>query len=299
MEAADALASAPKRSVGRRLADLFHGRDRLQVGALLAGPIGWLVIGYLGSLAVLLITSFWTVDALSGEINRSYSLDNYKEIVSQGVYKDVALRTIGLAAAATLTDALLAFPIAFYMAKLAGPKARAALLVAVLLPLWSFFLVKIYAWETILSEGGVLNWALDPIGLSSPGFGLTAVWIVESYLWLPYMILPIYAGLERIPNSLLNASDDLGAHPLTTFRRVVLPMVFPAVVAGSIFTFSLTMGDYITPSLVGGTTQVIGTVVADNIENNLPLASAFAAVPLLVMVVYLVIARRMGAFEHL
>jgi putative spermidine/putrescine transport system permease protein len=299
MEAADALASAPKRSVGRRLADLFHGRDRLQVGALLAGPIGWLVIGYLGSLAVLLIASFWSVDALSGEINRSYALDNYSEILSQSVYKDVALRTIGLAAAATLTDAILAFPIAFYMAKLAGPKARAALLVAVLLPLWSFFLVKIYAWETMLSEGGVLNWALDPIGLSSPGFGLTAVWIVESYLWLPYMILPIYAGLERIPNSLLNASDDLGAHPLTTFRRVVLPMVFPAVVAGSIFTFSLTMGDYITPSLVGGNTQVIGTVVADNIENNLPLASAFAAVPLLVMVLYLVIARRMGAFEHL
>ncbi len=299
MEAADALAPAPKRSAGRRLADLFHGRPRLQVGTLLAGPIGWLVIGYLGSLAVLLISSFWSVDALSGEVTQSYSFDNYKDLLDQGVYRDVALRTIGVAAAATLTDAILAFPIAFYMAKLAGPKSRAALVVAVLLPLWSFYLVKVYAWETMLSAGGVLNWALDPIGLDGPGYGVTAVWLVESYLWLPYMILPIYAGLERIPNSLLSASDDLGAHPMTTFRRVILPLALPAVVAGSIFTFSLTLGDYITPQLVGGGTQFIGTVVFQNHTTNLPLASAFTMVPLLVMVIYLLIARRMGAFEHL
>ncbi len=299
MEAADALASAPKRSVGRRLADLFHGHPRLGLGALLAGPIGWLVIGYLGSLAVLLIASFWSVDALSGETTQSFSLDNYKELLDQGVYLDVAGRTIGVAAAATVTDAILAFPIAFYMAKLAGPKAKAALLVAVLMPLWSFYLVKVYAWETMLSAGGVVNWALDPIGMEGPGFGLTAVWLVESYLWLPYMILPIYAGLERIPNTLLSASEDLGGHPVTTFRRVILPLVLPAVVAGSIFTFSLTLGDYITPSLVGGNVQFIGTVVFANHSNNLPLASAFAIVPLLVMVIYLAIARRMGAFEHL
>src|SRR5215216_1801949 len=299
MEAADALASAPKRSVGRRLADLFHGHPRLRLGALLAGPVGWLVIGYLGSLAILLIASFWSVDALSGETTQSLSLDNYNELLDQGVYRDVALRTIGVAAAATVTDAILAFPIAFYMAKLAGRKTKAVLVVAVLMPLWSFYLVKVYAWETILSAGGVLNWALDPIGLNGPGFGLTGVWLVESYLWLPYMILPIYAGLERIPNSLLNASDDLGARPMTTFRRVILPLVLPAVVAGSIFTFSLTLGDYITPSLVGGNVQFIGTVVFANHANNLPLASAFTMVPLLVMVVYLLIARRLGAFEHL
>jgi putative spermidine/putrescine transport system permease protein len=299
MEAADALASAPKRSVGRRLADLFHGHPKLGLGALLAGPIGWLVIGYLGSLAVLLIASFWSVDALSGETTRGFSLHNYDELVSQGVYLDVALRTIGVAAAATLTDAILAFPIAFFMAKLAGPRAKAVLLVAILMPLWSFYLVKVYAWETMLSAGGVINWALEPIGLHSPGFGLTSVWLVESYLWLPYMILPIYAGLERIPNTLLSASDDLGAHPVTTFRRVILPLVLPAMVAGSIFTFSLTMGDYITPSLVGGNVQFIRTVVFANHANNLPLASAFTMVPLVVMVVYLMIARRLGAFEHL
>jgi putative spermidine/putrescine transport system permease protein len=299
MEAADALASAPKRSVSRRLADLFHGHPRLRLGGLLAGPIGWLVVGYLGSLAILLIASFWSVDALSGETTQDFSFDNYDTLTGDSVYRDVALRTIGLAAAATVTCALLAFPIAFYMAKVAGPKGKAALVVAILMPLWSFYLVKVYAWKTMLSEGGVINWALDPIGVGGPGHGFAALWLVESYLWLPYMILPLYAGLERIPNSLLSASEDLGAHPLTTFRRVVLPMIMPAVVAGSIFTFSLTLGDYISPELVAPTVQVIGSVVFDNHTNNLPLASAFAVVPLVVMVIYLLIARRMGAFEHL
>ena len=285
--------------MGRRLADLFHGRPRLQIGSLLAGPIGWLVIGYLGSLAVLLVASFWSVDALSGETTRSFSLDNFKELGEQPVYRDVAGRTIGIAAAATITDILLAVPIAFYMAKVASPRAKGLLVVAVLMPLWSFYLVKVYAWRTMLSSGGIVNWALDPLGISGPGYGTTAVWLVESYLWLPYMIIPIYAGLERIPNSLFNASDDLGARPGTTFRRIVLPLAFPAVVAGAIFTFSLTLGDYITPSLVSPDTQFIGNVVKANITNNLPLASAFAMVPIVVMVIYLLIARRLGAFQHL
>jgi putative spermidine/putrescine transport system permease protein len=174
------------------------------------------------------------------------------------------------------------------------------LVVAVLMPLWSSYLVKVYAWRTMLNEGGILNWALDPFGLKGPGFGNVATWIVFSYLWLPYMILPIYAGLERIPNSLIDASGDLGAAPGRTFRRVVLPMAFPAVVAGSIFTFALTLGDYITPNLVSST-QFIGNVVYANVgvANNLPLAAAFATVPVVVMVVYLLLARRLGAFEHL
>jgi putative spermidine/putrescine transport system permease protein len=299
MEAADALASAPRRSVGRRLADLFHGRPRLQVGTLLSGPIGWLVIGYLGSLAILLAASFWSVDALSGEVSKSFTSENYRTLVDDPVYRHVAQRTVVIAALATLTDALLAFPIAFYMAKLASRRMKAILVVAVLMPLWSFYLVKVYAWQTMLSSGGVINWALDPIGLNGPGYGSTAVWLVESYLWLPFMILPIYAGLERIPDSLLSASEDLGAGPGTTFRRVILPLAFPAVVAGSIFTFALTLGDYITPSLVSPDTQFIGNVVYNNIANNRPLASAFATVPIIVMIVYLLIARRLGAFEHL
>ena len=285
--------------MGRRLADLFHGRPRLQVGSLLAGPLGWLVILYLGSLVVMLVAAFWSVDALSGEISRTFSTDNFQTLADDSVYRHVAQRTVLIAALVTLTDALLAFPIAFYMAKVASPRMKGVLVVAILMPLWSFYLVKVYAWQTMLSSGGVINWALDPIGLSGPGYGSTAVWLVESYLWLPFMILPIYAGLERIPNSLISASEDLGASPLTTFRRVILPLAFPAVVAGSIFTFSLTLGDYITPSLVSPDTQFIGNVVYNNIVNNLPLASAFATVPILVMVAYLLIARRLGAFEHL
>src|SRR5919201_3268619 len=209
MEAADALASAPKRSVGRRLADLFNGRPRLQVGALLAGPLGWLVILYLGSLVVLLVAAFWSVDALSGELIKGFTFDNYKELFQQSVYKDVAVRTVGIAAAATVTDALLAFPIAFYMAKVASPRVKGLMVVAILMPLWSFYLVKVYAWQTMLSSDGVINWALDPIGVNGPGYGSTAGWLVESYLWLPYIILPIYAGLERIPNSMISASEDL------------------------------------------------------------------------------------------
>jgi putative spermidine/putrescine transport system permease protein len=299
VEAAGVAAGAEKRSVGRRLADLFHGRPGLQVGSLLSGPIGWLVIGYLGSLLVLLIASFWSVNAVSGELQRSFSLDNYQELFQHSVYKDVAFRTVGIAAAATITDALLAFPIAFYMAKVATPRVKGILVVAILMPLWSFYLVKVYAWQTMLSSDGVVNWALDPIGVKGPGYGATAVWLVESYLWLPYMILPIYAGLERIPNSMISASEDLGAKPWTTFRRVVFPLAFPAIVAGSIFTFSLTLGDYITPSLVSPDTQFIGNVIFSQHTNNLPLASAFAIVPIVVMIAYLVIARRLGAFEHL
>ncbi len=297
MESADALASAPRRSVGRRLADLFHGRPRLQVGSLLAGPVGWLVIGYLGSLAVLLVASFWTLGELSGEVQQDFTLDNYEQIITEPVYRSIAGRTVLIAALVTLTDILLALPLAFYMAKVATPRVRGMLVVAVLMPLWSAYLVKVYAWRAILSQDGALNWVLQPFGVEGPGYGNVAVWIVMSYIWLPYMVIPIYAGLDRLPNSLLSASEDLGARPGHTVRRVILPLIFPAIVAGSIFTFSLTLGDYIAPQLVSST-QFIGSVVYANITNNLPLAAAFATVPIMIMVVYLLIARRLGAFEH-
>ncbi len=293
-----AEAVVERRSVGHRLADFFHGRRRLQVGALLAGPVGWLVVGYLGSLAVLLIAGFWSVDPLSGEVVRGFGLQNFEILVDEPVYRDIVGRTILIAALVTLTDAVLAFPIAFYMAKLASRRGKAILVVAVLLPLWSSYVVKVYSWRTMLQEDGVINWALAPFGLHGPGFGNTAVWLVMSYLWLPYMVLPIYAGLERIPNSLISASEDLGASPFTTFRRVILPLAFPAVVAGSIFTFALTLGDYITPRLVSNN-QFIGNVIFNNITNNLPFASALALVPIVVMVAYLMVARKLGAFEHI
>ncbi len=210
------------------------------------------------------------------------------------------MRTVSIAALVTITDIILAFPIAFFMARVAGARTKALLVVAVLMPLWASYLVKVYSWRTMFATDGIINWFLDPFGLSVPTSGYIRVWIVMAYLWLPYMILPIYAGLERIPDSMLDASGDLGARPGRTFRSVVLPLTMPAIVAGSIFTFSLTLGDYITPQLVSST-QFIGNVVYANvgIANNLPLAAAFATVPVVIMMIYLFIVRRLGAFEAL
>jgi putative spermidine/putrescine transport system permease protein len=246
------------------------------------------------------VAAFWQLDDFSGEVVHDYGLQNFQTLADGAVYRSIVLRTVGIAAAVTVTDALVAFPIAFFMAKVARPHTRALLVIAVLMPLWASYLVKVYAWRVVLQEDGVLNWALAPLGLHGPGFGIGALWLVFSYLWLPYMILPLYAGLERIPESLLDASGDLGGAPWLTFRRVVLPLALPAVVAGSIFTFSLTLGDYILPRVIGSK-QFIGNVVYDNVgvANNLPLAAAFATVPVVIMILYLLVARRLGAFESL
>jgi putative spermidine/putrescine transport system permease protein len=229
---------------------------------------------------------------------KSVSFENFEVLFDEPVYRTIVGRTVLIAALVTLTDAILAFPIAFYMAKVASRRTKAILVVAVLIPLWSSYLVKVLSWRNMISGGGLIDWALQPLGLEGPGYGNTAVWLVMSYLWLPYMILPIFAGLERIPDSLISASEDLGATPFTTFRRVILPLAFPAVVAGSIFTFALTLGDYITPRLVSNN-QFIGNVVFNNISNNLPFAAALALVPIVVMIGYLLVARKLGAFEHI
>ena len=296
----DAAQTPPRVGPGRRLASFLHRRPKLQLSLLLAGPLGWLVLAYLGSLAVLFTAAFWRLDPFTAEIIHDYSFANFRTLWENDVYRAITQRTVGIAAAVTVTDALLAFPIAFYMAKVASSRTRAVLLIAVLMPLWASYLVKVYAWRIILQESGPLNWLLNPFGLDGPGFGNVATWLVFSYLWLPYMILPVYAGLERIPGSLLEASADLGGRAPRTFLRVVLPIAFPAVVAGSIFTFSLTLGDYITPQLVSST-QFIGNVVYVNVgvANNLPFAAAFATVPVAVMILYLLGARRAGAFESL
>jgi putative spermidine/putrescine transport system permease protein len=209
-----------------------------------------------------------------------------------------------IAAAVTATDAVLAFPFAFYAARVASRRVRTALFVAVLLPLWSSYLVRVYAWRLILDRDGIANWVLHQVGLGPQHIAYTnvAMWLVFSYIWLPFMVLPIWTSIERVPDSLLEASADLGAHGWSTFRRVLLPMVLPGVVAGSIFTFSLTLGDFITPTLVGGAgSDFIGNVVYSNVgvSNNVPFAAAFATVPLIVMGLYLVVARRLGAFEAL
>jgi putative spermidine/putrescine transport system permease protein len=285
----------------RRLAAWLHARPAAQARLLLAFPVGWMVLAYLGSLFILLLGAFWEKDAFTGQVEPfAWSLDAFEDIVTNDVYRTIALRTIGIAIAVTLTDALLAFPIAYYMARVASPRTRGILIVAVLLPLWAAYLVKVYAWRAILQGNGILEWVLTPFGVEAPGLGqLLNSWIVLSYLWLPYMILPIFAGLQRIPESLLEASADLGGRNGTTFRRVILPLVFPALVAGSIFTFSLTLGDYITPDMVSDA-KFIGNVIYDNSSlGNLPLAAAYSLVPIVIMIGYLLAARRVGAFESL
>ncbi len=285
----------------RRLAGWLHTRPRTQRRLLLAGPLAWMVLAYFGSLAILLLSAFWDTDSFTGQVQPfNWSLDAFAELASNPVYRTIAIRTVAIAAAVTVTDALLAFPIAYYMARVASPRTRGFLVVAILMPLWAAYLVKVYAWRVILQENGFLEWMLTPLGIDAPGLGqILNAWLVLSYLWLPYMVLPIYAGLERIPNSLLEASADLGGQGFTTFRRVILPLVFPALVAGSIFTFSLTLGDYITPDLVADA-KFIGNVIYDNSSlGNLPLAAAYSLIPIVIMIVYLLIARRLGAFESL
>ena len=289
------------RRVRRWAASLLHRRSGLRLAGLLSAPLAWLLVAYLGSLAVLLVSAFWTTDVFTGEIVHSFTLENFRTVLTTDVYQHVALRTIGVAAAVTVVCALIGFPMAFFMAKVASPRWQRALVVAILTPLWASYLVKAFAWRVMLLNGGVIDWLGGPIGVHSPGFGLPAVVIVLSYLWLPYMILPIYAGLERLPDSLVEASADLGGRTGRTFRSVVLPLAWPAVVAGSIFTFSLSLGDYITVQIVGGKSQMIGNLIYTDIgaANNLPLAAALATVPVVVMVCYLLVVRRTGALESL
>ena len=286
----------PRESPGRRLSTFLYRHPRVRLGLLLALPLTWLVVIYFGSLFVLLLSSFWDTNAFTAEVVHDFTLDNFRRIIETAVYRDVAWRTIQMAALVTVADVILAFPIAYYMARVASPRRRDLLVIAVLMPLWANYLVKAYAWRTILSEGGVINWAIGPFGFHFDGYSTVGLWLVFTYLWLPFMILPIYAGLERIPSSLLEASADLGGKSLRTFFRVTLPLAFPAVVAGSIFTFSLTLGDYIAPKLITSQ-QFIGTVIYDNHGTNLPVAAAFTLVPIVVMVVYLLVARRLHAFE--
>lgn len=296
MDGDQGLSSEPgPAGLRRRLVRAVDQRPRLQLGALLGAPVAWLLVAYVGSLAILLLTALYTTDA-NFDVLHKISFDNFHELLTQSVYRTITIRTIGVALAVTLIDLTLAVPMAFYMAKVASRRVRTAMAVGVLMPLWASYLVKAYAWRTILDpEGGVL---VKSVG-HSPGYGLSATVALLAYLWLPYMVLPVYAGLERLPNSLLEASGDLGAKAGRTFGSVILPLLVPAIVAGSIFTFSLSLGDYISVQIVGGTTQLIGTVVKDNFVTNLPLAAAFTVVPMAIMTVYLLVARRTGAFESL
>lgn len=305
---------APSAWIGR-LATFFYNRPRLLLLVLLGPPLLWLGVVYLGSLLALLIQGFFYIDDLSGLVVREFTLRTYGELL-QPANIDIFLRTTGMAAVVTLTCALLAFPLAYYIARYATGRLKAALYLAVILPLWSSYIVRVYAWKTILAKEGVLTWVLERVGLggalqavlnlpeiggSSLSTSMIGMFLVFVYIWLPYMILPVQAALERVPRSLLEASGDLGARPTQTFWNVTLPLVFPGVVAGSIFTFSLTLGDFIIPQIIGNSSFFIGMAVLrhQGTAGNIPLAAAMTVVPMLIMGVYLVTARRLGAFDAL
>jgi putative spermidine/putrescine transport system permease protein len=278
----------------RRASAFLHRHAGVRGAGLLAAPLLWMGAIYLVALAALFVTAFWKVD-FGVTVTRQWNLDNFRKLWEQDVYRTVVIRTILIAAGVTVVDALLALPIAFYMAKVASPVVSKLLVVAILTPLWASYLVKAFAWRAMLTPGGVLESAIG----WTPGFGLTAVVITLAYLWLPFMVLPIYAGFERLPDSLLEASSDLGARPARTLRSVALPMVVPSLVAGSIFTFSLSLGDYITVKNVGGKTQMLGNLVFDRQATDVPFAAALATLSVVIMVIYLALVRRTGALENL
>ena len=288
----------------RRFGGALWRRPWLKGAALLSPPVLGFLLIYVAALVALFVYAFWTVDPFTSLTIHSWTLDDFRELWHGSTYHTVAFRTVSIAAAVTVTDAIIAFPFAYLMARLAGPRTRALLFILVLLPLWASYLARVYAWRLILNSDGLLNWSLHKVGLPSAGIAYTntAMWIVFSYIWLPFMILPVYASLERIPHSYIEASRDLGAKGGRTLRSVILPLALPGVVAGSIFTFSLTLGDYITPVLVGGaSSQFIGNVVYDSVNqaSNLPFGAAFAVVPVVVMGIYLLAARKLGAFDAL
>ncbi len=270
---------------------------------MLTPPLLWFLVLYVSSLVLMLITSLWSINGFTGNLTHQITGSNFHQIVT-GSYPAIIVRTVVMAILVTITDAIVALPFAFVMARVASTRAQRLLLVAVLLPLWASYLAKIFAWVSILQKGGTLNWAFQHLGLPAPNIGYSnaAMWLTFTYIWLPYMIVPLYGALEKIPSSLFDASSDLGASSWWTLRHVVLPLALPGLVAGSIFTFSLTLGDYVTPLLVGGNNStLIGNAIYDNLltGGNLPLAAALSTVPIVIMIIYLTIAKRLGAFEAL
>jgi putative spermidine/putrescine transport system permease protein len=286
-----------------RISAALWRRTWLRASLTLTPPLAWFLVIYIASLALMLVTAFWTVNPFTNVLEHSWTFANFDALFTSTYLKIIA-RTLEMAALVTVTDAVIALPFAYYMARVASPRGRQLLFTAVLLPLWASYLARVYAWIVILQKGGTLSWAFQKAGLGPVNIGYTntAMWLVFSYIWLPFMIVPVYGALERIPDSLLEASGDLGARAWRTVRSVIVPLALPGIIAGSIFTFSLTLGDFITPLLVGGTSsQFIGNVIYDNIgtANNLPFAATLSLVPIVIMGVYLLGARALGAFEAL
>ncbi len=297
-----APARPPPEGPWSRISAVLWRRPWARATLLLTPPLAWFLLIYIASLAVLLITGFWTINPFTTTIVRTWNLSNFTTILGTAAYRTIILRTVAIAAGVTVVDAIIAIPFAYYMARIARPRTRTVLFVCVLLLLWASYLAKVFAWLLIFTHDGVLNWALGKIGIGPLNliYSNTAVFIVFCYIWLPYMVIPVYAALERIPASQIEASQDLGGRTLRTVRSVILPLALPGIVAGSIFTFSLTLGDYITPILIGGgNSTLIGNVIDSNVVYNLPLAAAMAMVPIAIMACYLLAARALGAFREI
>ncbi|MGA8296298.1 MAG: ABC transporter permease [Acidimicrobiales bacterium] len=299
MTALGAQPRAEQRTV--RVSAALWRRGWARAVLTLSPPLAWFLVIYVASLVVMLITAFFSVNPYTNNLVHSFTLANFRQIFTS-TYLTIIGRTLAMAAIVTITDAVLAFPFAYFMTRVATTRTRRILFTLVLLPLWASYLARVYSWIVILQKGGTLNWTFQHLGLGAPNIGYTnvAMWIVFSYIWLPFMIIPVYGALERIPDSYIEASSDLGARNLRTLFGVILPLALPGVVAGSIFTFSLTLGDFITPLLIGGaSSNFIGNVIYANIgtANNLPFAAALAIVPIVIMTIYLTIARLFGAFE--
>lgn len=286
-------------STTRKLETWLHSHQRVRLGSILAAPILWLVGIYIFSLAFLLITAFWVTDPLTSKVKPGFTLSNFTTIVSTPAYLATSFRTLGIAIAVTLICAAIAIPLGIFMAKIASPRVRELLVIAITMPLWAGYLVKVLAMRVTFSENGLFNWLVEPLGLSGPGFSIPTVILTLCYLWFPYMAMPVYTAIRNVPNNLFDAASDLGAKNWMTVRSVVLPLIVPALIAGSIFTFSLSLGDYIAAEFVGGTTQMIGSIIASNINLNPPLAAAFSVIPIVFVLVYLISARRSGALERL
>lgn len=278
----------------------WYRHPNLRLAGLLSAPMAWLVVVYLGSLAALFITAFWQVDDFTGQLVRTFTLENFQLVFTTPAYLTTVARTLGIALLVTLLCLVIALPLSFFMARVASRRWQPLLIAMVLTPLWASYLVKVYAWRAMLQpDSGVLAWLIGPLGLESPGYGFIGIVITLTYLWLPYMILPVYAGFTRLPGSMLDASSDLGAKGWRTLRSVIVPMIFPSVVAGSIFTFSLSLGDYITAQIVGGKLQMLGNVVQQTYVSNLPFAAAVSTIPVVIVLLYLAAVRRSGALENL
>ena len=299
----------------RRLSVFLYRHPRTGLALLLAPPLLWLGVVYLGSLLSLVVQSFYHLDEFTGQVLRRFTLATYRDLLSHSNL-DIAGRTLSMALLVTLADVVLAFPVAYYMARYASGHTKAILTLAVLLPLWSSYLVRVYSWKLILAREGVVSWCLAQLGLTpaldrllalpllgGPSLSVSAlgVFLAFVYVWLPYMILPIAAALERVPRSLVEASSDLGASPATTFRSITLPLALPGVAAGSIFTFSLTLGDFVVPGALGNSSLFIGQAVLahQGTAGNIPLAAAFTVIPMAIMAGYIAFAKRLGAFDAL